>query len=130
MWLNANRQGQIAGANMAGDDQTFDANVLVNLAHYLEYDFISMGDVSSCRPEDEVYEYEDERYYIRAVKGTDGAFKCINIIGSADSNGIAKNIFIKSFENKDAELDIRTICFLQDRKFPDSFIKFMGGKYR
>ena len=45
VWANAGRQGTVAGANLAGGDEEFDANVLVNLAHYLDYDFISMGPV-------------------------------------------------------------------------------------
>ena len=128
VWFNANEQGKVAGANMAGVPLEFDANVLVNLAHYLDYDFISIGDVSSCKPEDETYEYEDAQYYIRGVKAKDGALKCINIINSADSNGILKNLFIKSFENKDAGLDLKSVCYLKWRGFPDSFIDFLGGK--
>lgn len=127
VWLNANKQGLVAGANMAGDPMEFDANVLVNLAHYLNYDFISIGDVAACQPADEVYEYEDERYYIRAVR-EGRRIKCINMIGSADSNGIVKNAFIKAIECPEAELDVKTICFLQGRGFPEQFIKFLGGK--
>lgn len=127
VWLNANRQGRVAGANMAGGSEQFDANVLVNLAHYMDYDFISIGDVSACQDTDEVYEYEDERYYIRAVKGG-GAIKCINMIGSADSNGVVKNAFIKSIENRAAGLDVKTVCYLQEKGYPDSFIDFLGGR--
>ena len=126
VWFNANQQGKVAGANMAGEFKEFDANVLVNLAHYMDYDFISIGDVSSCRSADEVYEYEDDKYYIRAVKD-DSGIKCINMIGSADSNGVVKNIFIKAIENKVADLDIKTVCFLQEKGFPDRFIDFLGG---
>ena len=127
VWFNANKQGAVAGANMAGSPEKFDANVLVNLAHYLDYDFISIGDVSACGPEDEVYEYEDARYYIRAVRsGRD--IKCINMIGSADSNGIVKNAFIKAIEIPEAGLDIRTVCLLQGKGFPDGFINFLGGR--
>lgn len=127
IWFNANRQGTVAGINMAGGSAEFDANVLVNLAHYLDYDFISIGDVSACKPSDEVYEYEDDRYYIRAVR-EGRAIKCINVIGSADSNGIVKNAFVKSIENPEAEMDIYTICYLQKNGFPDNFIHFLGGK--
>lgn len=127
VWFNANKQGAVAGVNMAGDHAEFDANVLVNLAHYLDYDFISLGDVSACQPSDEVYEYEDARYYIRAVR--DGTrIKCINMIGSADSNGVVKNAFIKAIETPGAELDMKTICFLQEKGFPNAFINFLGGK--
>ena len=70
IWYNARTQGT-GGRCQYGRDalMEFDANVLVNLAHYLDYDFISIGDVavlSSRRIE--VYEYEDDRYYIRAVR--------------------------------------------------------------
>ena len=126
VWFNANKMGQVAGANMAGDFMEFDANVLVNLAHYMDYDFISIGDVSICTSEDEVYEYEDDTYYIRAVKDEKG-IKCINMIGSALSNGVVKNIFIKAIENKDAGLDVKTVCFLQEKGFPQEFIDFLGG---
>ena len=127
VWFNANKQGRVAGANMAGSHMEFDANVLVNLAHYLNYDFISIGDISACKPEDEVYEYEDQAYYIRAVR-SGREIRCINVIGSADSNGVIKNAFIKAVENRDAPLDIQTVCFLKAKGFPDRFIDFLGGK--
>lgn len=127
VWFNAGKQGQVAGYNMAGRYAEFDANVLVNLAHYMDYDFLSIGDVSICGDTDEVYEYEDDRYYIRAVKD-DHQIKCINMIGSADSNGVVKNAFIKVIENPKAGLDMKTVCFLQAKGFPNCFIDFLGGK--
>lgn len=126
VWLNANKQGRIAGSNMAGQHMEFDTNVLLNLAHYLDYDFISIGDISACKPDDEVYEYEDKTYYIRAVK-CDGNIKCINIIGSADSNGVIKNAFIQRLLDKNAALDVHSVWFLKEKGFPDSFIDFLGG---
>ena len=128
VWYNAQKQGQVAGANMAGGELEFDANVLVNLAHYLDCDFISIGDVSSCGPEDDVYEYEDRCYYIRGVRDKTGIIKCVNVIGSAESNGLLKNIFIKSIESPGAGMDIQSVCYLKDKGFPDSFIDFLGGK--
>lgn len=127
VWLNANKQGIIAGTNMAGGDEQFDTNVLVNLAHYLDYDFISIGDMSTCKPEDPVYEYEDHTYYIRAVKA-DGIIKCINVIGSADSNGVIKNAFVSAIRDKDTKLDTQSVWFLKKQGFPDSFIDFLGGE--
>ena len=127
VWFNAQKQGRVAGAKMTGGRMEFDANVLVNLAHYLDYDFISIGDVSACGPEDAVYEYEDACYYIRGVRNGEGV-KCLNVIGSAESNGLLKNIFIKSIESPAAGIDIRSVCYLKDKGFPDSFIDFLGGK--
>lgn len=128
VWLNANSQGKVAGNNMAGGNMEFDANVLVNLARYLNYDFVSIGDVSTCKPEDELYEFENGRYYIRGVRDESGAIKCLNIIHSADSNGVIKNIFIKYFENKSAGLDPKSASYLREAGYPDSFIHFLGGR--
>ena len=71
--------------------------------------------------------YEDARYYIRGVRNGEGV-KCLNVIGSAESNGLLKNIFIKSIESPAAGIDIRSVCYLKDKGFPDSFIDFLGGK--
>ena len=128
VWLNANSQGKVAGNNMAGGNMEFDANVLVNLARYLNYDFVSIGDVSTCKPEDELYEFENDRYYIRGVRDESGAIKCLNIIHSADSNGVIKNIFIKYFENRNAGLDPKSASYLREAGYPDSFIHFLGGR--
>lgn len=126
IWYNACKQGAVAGTNMAGGAAEFDANILCNLAHYLDYDFICLGDVSACTDSDQVYEYEDERYYIRAVRRGD-AIVCINMIGSAGSNGLVRNLFIKSIENPHAKPDLSAVCQLQKNGFPDSFIHFLGG---
>lgn len=131
VWLNAQNQGTVAGNNMAGGNMLFDANVLLNLAHYLHYDFLSIGDVSLCKPgdpDDQVYEYEDERYYLRAVK-RDKMIKCINMISTAEVNGIFKNLFIKSFENPDAEPDPKAIAVLYQHKIPKSFLTFLGWEF-
>lgn len=126
VWMNAQRQGAVAGANMAGVPEKFGSNILLNLAHYMDFDFVSIGDVSACRPEDEVYEYEDERYYIRAVKNG-GTLQCVNMIGTAESNGVMKHALIRSFETGVTALDIKSACFMREKGVPDSFIEFLGG---
>ena len=127
VWYNAGRQGEVAGENMAGGFMEFDANILVNLAHYLDYDFICVGDVSACGPEDEYYEYEDEKLYIKACKNGQ-KIKCINMIGSADANGVVKNIFIKTIETPEAEIDVKSVCYLLTNGFPEAFISFLRRK--
>ena len=95
VWANAQNQGRVAGINMAGGNEEFSSNLLLNLAHYLHVDFLSIGDITTCCPGDEVYEYEDDYYYIRGVKkGKD--IKCINIFGPPESNGILRSGFVKS----------------------------------
>ena len=57
-----------------------------------------------------------------------GAIKCINMIGSAETNGVVRNLFVKSIESPQAALDTSAVCMLQKNGFPDSFINFLGGK--
>ena len=126
VWMNAQRQGAVAGANMVGVPEKFGANLLLNLAHYMDYDFVSIGDITTCTPEDEAYEYEDDHYYILAKKRR-GRITCINMIGTADSNGVVKQILTRAFETGSTGLDIKTACFLIDKGFPKGFIDFIGG---
>lgn len=127
LWLNAVRQGETAGRNMAGGDARFGANLPLSLAHYLNYDFFSIGDVSICKDTDQIYEYEKDPLYIRGVRSAE-EIKCLNVIGAANSNGVLKSIFIKALENKEAKLDLLSVCYLKGQGFPDSFIDFLGGK--
>lgn len=125
VWLNAQTQGTVAGRNMAGGDMACGANVLLNLAHYLHYDFLSIGDISLCGEDDEVYEYEDSRRYIRAVR-RQGRVQCLNMIGTAETNGIFKNLFIKSLENDQAEIDPKVLAVLLKHGLPRSYFHFLG----
>lgn len=124
VWMNALKQGEAAGKNMAGGDAKFGANILVNLAHYADYDFVSMGDVASVRPEDEVYEYEDKKYYIRAARDAHRV-KCINMIGTAGLNGVVKSLFIKAISEEKPQIDRMTAGMLIGNGIPGEFIRFI-----
>ena len=125
VWANAQNQGRVAGINMAGGNEEFSSNLLLNLAHYLHVDFLSIGDITTCCPGDEVYEYEDDYYYIRGVKkGKD--IKCINIFGPPESNGILRSGFVQSLQHEQTFSDYG-VAALQAAGYPDSFIKFLGG---
>ena len=125
VWANAQNQGRVAGINMAGGNEEFSSNLLLNLAHYLHVDFLSIGDITTCCPGDEVYEDEDDYYYIRGVKkGKD--IKCINIFGPPESNGILRSGFVKSLQHEQTFSDYG-VAALQAAGYPDSFIKFLGG---
>lgn len=126
LWANAVRQGAVAGTNMAGGTAQFDGHFLVNLGHYLHYDFISIGDISSCGEEDQRYHYADGRCFIEARRDRNGP-KCVNLIGGAGCGGVIKNAFLKSLASPGAALSTQAVCLLRQESFPDSFIKFLGG---
>ncbi|MDO4547234.1 MAG: NAD(P)/FAD-dependent oxidoreductase [Clostridia bacterium] len=126
VWMNAQRQGATAGANIVGIPAVCASDIVLNLAHYMGRDFVSIGDIKTCMPEDEIYEYEDSRIYIRAVKGG-GKIRCVNLISAIDSAGIVKHAMIRAFGGGSAGFDARAFCLMRDKGIPDSFIKFMGG---
>ena len=49
------------------------------------------------------------------------------MIGTADSNGIIKQVLLRAFETGRLGLDAATTCFLKEKGFPDGFIDFIGG---
>ena len=127
VWANAQQQGAVAGVNAAGGNQAFDANILINLAHFLDYDFLAYGNIRLCSPDDDWYEYEDEKYYIKACRGQDGSIKCVNITGSADINGLFRNNFIKGLIEGETSFNVKAACQMRDKGVPQSFIDFLGG---
>ena len=127
LWKNSMDQGRVAGINMAGGEAFFGANLPVSLAHYLGYNFLSIGDAKACTDEDEVYEFEDDAYYIRAVRNG-RTLKCVNLIGDVECSGMIKNAFIKSIESPEAELGLQTGCLMRKQGLPESFIRFLDGK--
>lgn len=66
LWANANHQGETAGINMAGGDMAYKGNILHNITHFMNMDFIGFGDN---RMQGEVLEYGSlsEDLYIRLV---------------------------------------------------------------
>lgn len=123
VWANAQNQGRVAGANMVGGNERFNANLLLNLTHYLHMDFLSIGDISTCQQDDEVYEYEDDRHYIRAAK-MGRRVKCINLFGPAESNGILRSGFQKALSSEEI-FSNQAIAALRAAGYPESFVKFL-----
>lgn len=95
LWANANHQGETAGANMAGQDETYRGNILHNITHFMNMDFIGFGDN---RLTGKVLEYGnlDGSLYVRLVldgKKIVGA----NILDNYRISGIIKNYMLRLF---------------------------------
>lgn len=93
LWANAGVQGRVAGRNMAGITDTADGNILHNITHFLDMDFIGLGDN---RLTGEVYEYMNKKknFYLRAVM-KDGKPVGFNILDNYGISGILKAHLIK-----------------------------------
>ena len=93
LWANAGVQGDVAGRNMAGLSERTEGNILHNITHFLDMDFIGLGDN---RVTGEVYEYTDKekRFYLRAVI-KDGKPAGFNILDHYGVSGILKAHLMK-----------------------------------
>lgn len=93
LWANAGVQGDVAGMNMAGTAAEADGNILHNITHFLDMDFIGLGDN---RLTGEIYEYtnKEKGFYLRAVV-KDGKPVGFNILDNYGVSGILKAHLIK-----------------------------------
>ena len=91
LWANAGIQGRAAGRNMAGVSDETDGNILHNITHFLDMDFIGLGDN---RIGGEVKMYQCPGSYIQAVM-KDGKPAGFNILDNYGISGILKAHLIK-----------------------------------
>jgi len=95
LWANANHQGTAAGTNMAGGEASFDGNILHNITHFMNMDFIGFGDN---RIQGEVLEQGslDRGLFLRLViQG--GRIAGANILDNYRISGIIKNYMLRLF---------------------------------
>lgn len=93
LWANAGVQGRVAGRNMAGVSDEADGNILHNITHFLDMDFIGLGDN---RMTGEIYEYTNKKkgFYLRAVL-KDKRPAGFNILDNYGVSGVLKAHLIK-----------------------------------
>lgn len=93
LWANAGVQGRVAGRNMAGVPDEADGNILHNITHFLDMDFIGLGDN---RLTGEVRTYQDpgKGFYLQTVlRG--GQPVGFNILDNYGVSGILKAHLIR-----------------------------------
>lgn len=120
LWANANHQGRVAGTNMAGGDARFEGNILHNITHFMDMDFIGFGDN---RIPGEVLEYgdPDQGLYLRVVVA-DGKIAGANILDSCRISGILKNWMLRLFAGDTAPLPDYQRAMLLRAGVPEEFI--------
>lgn len=98
LWANANHQGAVAGANMTGHTASFAGNILHNITHFMDMDFIGFGDN---RIQGEVLEFgrPGDGLYIRMVL-RDGKIAGANILDNYRISGIIKNYMLRLFSGE------------------------------
>lgn len=93
LWANAGTQGRVAGRNMAGCTDESDGNILHNITHFLDMDFIGLGD-NRLTGEVRTYQSPDKGFYLQAVL-RDGRPVGFNILDNYGVSGILKAHLMK-----------------------------------
>lgn len=98
LWANAGVQGRVAGRNMAGISDETDGNILHNITHFLDMDFVGLGD-NRLKGEVRVYQSPDKRFYLQAVM-CDGKPVGYNILDNYGVSGILKAQLMKGLRGQ------------------------------
>lgn len=113
LWANANRQGAAAGANMAGGEARFEGNILHNITHFMDMDFIGFGDNRVQGEPLEQGSLDGDGLYVRAVI-SGGKVVGANILDSYRISGILKNYMLRLFAGEGGSLpDYQRAMLLQ-----------------
>lgn len=99
LWANAGYQGENAGFNMAGRPSSYYGNIVHNITHFMDMDFIGLGN-NKLEGETITFGSLDSPLYIQAVKGRHG-LSCINILGNCHISGILKSFLLKQLSSRE-----------------------------
>ncbi len=97
LWANAGYQGITAAGAMLGKAVSYPGNLLHNITHFMDMDFIGFGDV---RAQGEVIRYAKDGFFLYAVR-QEGKLALVNIVDNHTISGIIKNYMTRKFLGRD-----------------------------
>lgn len=123
LWANAGVQGRVAGRNMAGVCDEADGNILHNITHFLDMDFIGLGDN---RITGETYEHmnPDRGFYLQAVL-KDGKPAGFNILDNYGLSGVLKAHLIKVLRGETSRFTPEQKGQLRHFGLTEEFIEYL-----
>lgn len=125
LWANAVQQGRIAGHNAAGRPDFFQGNFIHNITHFLDMDFIGLGDN---RAQGEHLSYRSPDGWQMEMILREGTPACINILENRRSSGPLKAALLKRLASPGCRLDRDMVVALHEAGLPDYVIEKIGGK--
>ena len=126
LWANAMAQGRIAGRNIAGYPDEFPGALAHNIAHFLDMDFVGIGNPKA---EGRLLEYgklETENYV--SVIQREGRIECVNILGTYRLGSLFKQWFILQRQQKIRHIPEWLEAGLLREGISREFIQLMGGE--
>ena len=121
LWANANHQGTVAGINMAGGNARFEGNILHNITHFMDMDFIGFGD-NRIQGETLVFGSLKQGLYLKAVC-RDGRIAGVNILDSYPVSGMIKNYMLRLFQEPESRFPPFQIGMLVKAGLTEEFIE-------
>lgn len=121
LWANANHQGTVAGINMAGGNARFEGNILHNITHFMDMDFIGFGD-NRIQGETLVFGSLKQGLYLKAVC-REGRIAGVNILDSYPVSGMIKNYMLRLFREPESRLPPFQIGMLVKAGLTEEFIE-------
>ena len=123
LWANAAAQGSCAGKNMAGIETEYYGNILHNITHFFDMDFIGLGDPHL---EGEIKEFHYRDFDISVIMKED-KIQSINILGDYSISGILKNHLIRQLMTGESKLSAVQKGLLEKSGLSKEFIQLIGG---
>jgi len=124
LWANASMQGSVAAQNILGHAVDYQGNLIHNITHFMDMDFISIG---NCHAEGRHLSWTGDGWQMEAILSDSGKPECINILDSAKISGPLKALLIKRFKSPEAPLSTRTRLQLERIGLPCDLIEILGG---
>ena len=127
LWANAREQGKIAAQNILGQQAEYQGNLIHNITHFMDMDFISIG---NCNAVGEHVHWGDPRdgWQIEAILNKNGEPECINILDNAKVSGPLKALFIKRLKSPDSVLSPALEMRLIKSGVPAELIALLDGR--
>ena len=124
LWANAFVQGEVAGRNIAGIPSEFQGNFIHNITHFLDMDFIGLGD-NRTQGDLVSYTHPREGWEFYAVL-TGRGIECINILDNRRACGPAKAALIKRLKAPGEDIGPAARLALLDSGLPEAIIAEIG----
>lgn len=125
LWANAAMQGRVAGQNAAGQRAEYAGNLICNITHFWDTDFVSIG---NNRAEGQRLFYQSKDGWSICVLTDQGNPKCVNILDNLKLSGVLKNYMAKKYRVNDAGFNSQTLFYLQQYGVPEDIIDALGGE--
>ena len=125
LWANAGRQGDVAGAAMAGRRDGYEGSLIHNITHFMDMDFISLGD-KTLGGEHRVFSRRENGLWLEALV-ENGRLNCVNILDCHEISGIVKGMLMKQLRGG-TDTDPFLLEKLRRNGVDEAFIKLVGGQ--